>query len=117
MVTGCTSWLTIPSCLARVRPHTAWTLTLNWLTEEGFGVKGYLSLYYYSGEGHNIKGCAPDMKLRLALTLMTLADPPQYLLMQHFPKAVGLPNKERDAFFRRYLLDSLTKEGIAWRYT
>jgi hypothetical protein len=73
----------------------AWTLSINWLTEEGYGTRGFLTLYYFSGDGKGLKGCQPDIKLRLALSMLVLADPPADLVAKYFPQLAKLSLREQ----------------------
>jgi hypothetical protein len=95
---------------------TAWTLNLNWLKEDTYGDRGYLSVYYFSGAGMGLRGCAPNVKLRIALSLLTLADAPLELIYEYYPALVDKPWKEIDAFFKQVIVDDLRSQQISFKY-
>lgn len=51
-----------------------WEVTTAWLKESSLMTKGFISLFYYSGEGCGKGGCIPNMELRRSLWAMTLID-------------------------------------------
>ncbi|GMI09133.1 hypothetical protein TrVE_jg12628 [Triparma verrucosa] len=57
-----------------------WELPITWFTEAGMPSKGILKLEYYSGEGKNLKDCAPRWRLRNALSGLVLAPCPEFLV-------------------------------------
>jgi hypothetical protein len=57
-----------------IDPIPGWDVTEPWFTEEGLPDHGKFAFTYYSGEGRNRSGCIPNLKLRKALTHLTLID-------------------------------------------
>lgn len=100
-----------------VRVCAGWVLNATWFSEEGFGKKGLMAFFYYSGEGRGLRGCNPDMKLRIALHVLTQADAPRQLIEQYFPEwPRGLSQQELDSRLKQYLTESMAAEGITYRY-
>ena len=86
------------------------------MKEEGFGKSGFLAFRYYSGEGKRLNGCAPNMKLRIALSLYTLVDIPSEIVYRYFPNAKGKTRKQVDQIFKDYIKKSMASEGISYTY-
>ena len=99
-----------------IPPIPSWELTVNWMKEEGFGNRGFLSFQYYSGEGKKANGCAPNMKLRIALSLYTLVDVPSALVFRYFPEAKGKARKQVDKIFKNYIKKTMAAGGISYTY-
>ena len=111
------NWLNQEWRFSRLVPIIpSWELTVNWMKEDGFGKSGFLAFQYYSGEGKKLNGCAPNMKLRIALSLYTLVDIPSDLVYRYFPNAKGKTRKQVDHIFKKYIQKSLSSAGISYTY-
>ena len=57
-----------------IDPVPGWDVTEPWMTEVGMPDHGKFAFTYYSGEGINKLGCYPNIRLRKALTHLTLVN-------------------------------------------
>lgn len=54
------------------QPMSSFTLSSEWLKEDGLGKKGLLSFEMFAGDGLRLLGCAVDPQLRVMLCALTL---------------------------------------------
>jgi len=57
-----------------IDPIPGWDVTEPWMTEDGMPKHGKFAFTYYSGEGKNLSGCIPNVRLRKAFTVLTLVN-------------------------------------------
>lgn len=57
-----------------IDPIPGWDVTEPWMTEDGMPKHGKFAFTYYSGEGKNLSGCIPNVRLRKVFTVLTLVN-------------------------------------------
>ena len=80
------------------------------------GGRGFLTFEFYSGEGKNLKGCVPNLALRIALTLITGPDIPLKYAYQYFPQLQGKGRAEVDVFLWSLIQENLQDNNLTFTY-